>query len=109
MKVKMMRMNGVYVTDVDYADDIALLAHSIQNAVRMLNLADKYASLTGLRINSKKTLAMILPTPDIAPQPIALSTGSIDWTDKFNYLGSIVPHSEDDLNNRIRLARLQVI
>jgi hypothetical protein len=81
------------VTELQYADDNAIVAHSeedLQKAVDAFQYA--YSSL-GLRLNSKKTQILYQPSPDIPKhsicQPSITADGELlDNVEHFSYLGS---------------------
>jgi hypothetical protein len=74
MKKAMLNFEGVEVspdfsiTDLDYADDVALLGKSVGEAQKMLLKVFKVAASVGLKINIDKTKAMS-NAPDINSTP----------------------------------------
>ena len=57
-KAKSRRHPALCVTDIDYADDIALLSDSVDKAEKLLHNVEMAAKLIGLHINEKKTQYM---------------------------------------------------
>ena len=53
------RQPPIYVTDLDFADDIALLCEEIEQAQKLLNSVEAEAAKVGLHVNAKKTEAAI--------------------------------------------------
>ena len=51
--------SGKYVTDLDFADDIALISNCVKNAQKMLLSVEKWALTVGLIINSTKTVFLL--------------------------------------------------
>ena len=49
------RFQATYITDTDFADDIALLSDSIEDAQCLLSLVIKTAKKVSLSINEDKT------------------------------------------------------
>jgi Reverse transcriptase (RNA-dependent DNA polymerase) len=96
--------SGLYITDLVYADDIAIIARTREHAEAMLRAIEREASLIGLFVNKSKTLAMTVPAPTTSPAPITLESEPIAWTTDFKYLGSMIMSSESDLRHRIGLA-----
>ena len=85
---------GKHLTDLDYADDIALLSGTIANAQSMLLSIETWAAKVGLKINHSKTEYMLVGNWEAeraseAGIHLTLSTGNelIEVTD-FKYLGS---------------------
>ena len=97
------RKPGIYRIDLDYADDIAIVASTRENAETLLRNVERVANLVGLLINISKTKAIMIPSPPTPMAPISLQSGTIEWVTEFTYLGSIIPSAEADLCNRTRL------
>ena len=77
------------ITDLDYADDICLLAESRSEAQSMLSKVAEESSLVGLKISSLKTKVMASGISSQDP-PILLEQSPIDEIHEFKYLGSLV-------------------
>ena len=54
------RRPAQYLTDLDFADDIALVFHTIANAQSLLQQLESAAATVGLFINRAKTKAMVI-------------------------------------------------
>ena len=75
------------ITDADYADDIALLANTPNQAETLLHSLERAAAGIGLHVNAHKTEYMCFNQPgDIS----TLEGTSLKLVDKFTYLGSSV-------------------
>ncbi|KAJ4428965.1 hypothetical protein ANN_25961, partial [Periplaneta americana] len=74
--------------DLDYADDICLLAHSFKDMKAKLQQLEKEAQKVGLQININKTKELRIGTNQ--PTLLTLSSGVIENVKEFSYLGSIV-------------------
>src|SRR5699024_3319374 len=74
--------------DLDYADDICLLSHNIQDARRKIEILRGEAAKVGLKINIKKTKEIRINAPN--EEPLHLLDEEIERVEKFEYLGSIV-------------------
>ncbi|KAJ4431237.1 hypothetical protein ANN_19834 [Periplaneta americana] len=72
--------------DLDYVDDICLLAHSFMKA--KLQQLEKEAQKVGLQININKTKELRIGAKQ--PTLLTLSSGVIENVKEFSYLGSIV-------------------
>ena len=59
------RRQPITITDLDFADDIALLSEEIQKAQELLTRVENKAAKIGIRLNDEKTEAMVynIPTP----------------------------------------------
>ena len=86
------------ITDADYADDIALLANTPNQAKTLLHSLERTAAGIGLHVNAHKTEYMCYnQTGDISTQ----DGTSLKLVDKFTYLGSSVSSTEKDINTRL--------
>ena len=89
------------ITDADYADDIALLANTPNQAETLLHSLERAAAGIGLHVNTHKTEYMCYnQTGDIS----TLDGTSLKLVDKFAYLGSSVSSTEKDIDTRLTKA-----
>ena len=89
------------ITDADYADDIALLAITPNQAETLLHNLERAAADIGLHVNAHKTEYMCYnQTGDIS----TLDGTSLKLVDKFTYLGSSVSSTEKDIDTRLTKA-----
>ena len=99
------------ITDADYADDIALLANTPNQAETLLHSLERAAAGIGLHVNAHKTEFMCFNQKgDI----YTLDGTSLKLVDKFTYLGSSVSSTEGDIDTQLTKAwtaidRLSVI
>ncbi|XP_072035741.1 uncharacterized protein [Amphiura filiformis] len=83
------------ITDLDFADDIALLADSLSNAEELLHLVETAALTVGLSLNAKRTKGMV---SNMAA--FTLDGSELEEVDDFKYLGAWIGSSEKDCNTR---------
>ena len=89
------------ITNADYADDIALLANTPNQAETLLHSLKRAAAGIGLHVNSHKTELMCFNQKgDIS----TLDETSLKLVDKFTYLGSSVSSTEKDIDTRLMKA-----
>ena len=89
------------ITDADYADDIAILANTPNQAETLLHSLERAAAGIGLRVNAHKTECMCYNrTGDIS----TLHGTPLKLVDKFTYLGSSVSSTEKDVDTRLTKA-----
>ena len=89
------------ITDADYADDIALLANTPNQAETLLHSLERVAAGIGLHVNAHKTEFMCFNQKgDIS----TLDGTSLKLVDKFSYLGSSVSSTEKDVDTRLTKA-----
>ena len=74
------------LSDLDYADDIVLLAESASQLQSLLNRLQARASRIGLEINEQKTKVMCCCAGPIDNQ---LNGSKLEQVEQFNYLGSM--------------------
>ena len=85
----------ITIMDVDYTDDIPLLANSSAQAESLLHSLEWAAGGIGLHVNSDKTEYMFFhQRGDIS----TLNGGPLKLEDKFTYLGSSVSSTENGIN-----------
>jgi len=76
------RHSVVFLTDLDFADDIALLSDTVRNAQVLLSALECAAKEVGLLINKSKTETLVIntcTTNDI----LSLSSGPVDFAEDF--------------------------
>ena len=89
------------ITDADYANDIALLANTPNQAETLLYSLERAAAGIGLHINAHKTEYMCYnQTGDIT----TLDGASLKLVDKFTYLGNSVSSTEKHIDTRLTKA-----
>ena len=89
------------ITDADYADDLALLANTPNQAETLLHSLERAAAGIGLHANAHKTEYMCYnQTGNIT----TLDGASLRLVDKFTYLGSSVSSTENDIDTRLTKA-----
>ena len=80
------------IADADYADDIALLANTPNQAITLLHSLERSAAGIGLHANAHKTEYMCFNQA---------GGTSLKLVDKFTYLESSVSSTEKDINTRL--------
>ena len=89
------------ITDADYADDIAILANTPNQAETLLHSLEWAAEGIGFYVNALKTEYMCYnQTGDIS----TLDGTLLKQVDKFTYLGSSVSSTEKDIDTRLTKA-----
>ena len=92
--------------DLDFADDLALLSHRIQDMRDKTRALELQGSKVGLKINATKTKLMRIGTK--RDDGVSVVGGRIEEVDEFTYLGSIVSKkggTDEDIMARIGKAR----
>ena len=86
------------ITDVDYTDDIALLASTPAQTKTRVPSLEQSACGIGLHVNADKTEYLCFNQRDSIS---TLKGGRLKLVDKFTYLGSSVSSTEKDINTRL--------
>ena len=92
--------------DIDFADDLALMAQTAHDMQESLRLLVKYAGQVGLKINVMKTKLIRMNTSTRCN--LLIDGETIDEVESFCYLGSILSKdggADLDVESRIRKAR----
>ena len=89
------------ITDTDYADDIAILANTPNQAKTLLHSLERATTGIGLHVNAHKTEYICYnQTGDIS----TLDRTFLKLVDKFTYLGSSVSSTKKDIDMQIMKA-----
>ena len=100
-KKRSRRYPATTITNADYADDIAILANTPDQAETLLHSLERAAASIGLYVNAHKTEYMCNnQTGDIS----TLEGTPLKLVDKFTYLGSSVESTEKDIETRLTKA-----
>ena len=93
------------ITDADYADDIAILANTPNQAKTLLHSLEWAAAGIGPHVNAHKNEYMCYnQTGDIS----TLDGTSLKLVDKFTYLGSSFSSTEKDIDTRLMKAWIAI-
>ena len=100
-KKRSKRYPATTITDADYADDIAILANTPNQAETLLHSFERATAGIGLHVNAHKTEYMCYnQTRDIS----TLEGTPLKLVDKFTYRGSSVASTEKDIDTRLTKA-----
>ena len=99
----------INITDLEYADDMALVSSSWDNLFAMLQTLNHHCSQLGLRISCKKTKLLAVCLSPISQQARTVVFRDydvpIDTVDDFQYLGSTVSNDCTSDSEIIRAAQ----
>ena len=97
------RCPAKFVTDLDFADDIALISEEIQQAQSLLERVEGACREVGLKMNAKKT--KVLQFNQKGQVNITSKDGAmLDVVDDFKYLGSMMISTVNDIKVRKAMA-----
>ena len=96
------RHNPIVITDLDFADDIALISNNAAQARKLLSNVETECKKLGLIPNAKKTKAMIFNTAD----PLLKNSEGkmLQVVGDFKYLGAWIKSTNKDIQVRKALA-----
>ena len=80
------------LTDLDFADDVAVLSHSATTLQQMTDSLKTSAEMVGLRISSDKTKVSTVSATDT---PISIGQQTLEGVSEFQYLVSIISTNLD--------------
>ena len=92
--------------DLDFADDIALLAQTLGQMQSKTAKLDFFSRQVGLKINEDKSKVLRINAKNT--EAVKVGSRTLEEVEKFTYLGSIVDRnggSEADIKSRIQKAR----
>ena len=91
-----------------YADDLALVAPSAKALNALLEICDQFADNNDITFSTEKSLAMLVHIGSHAtftPPPVFLSGSSLQYVDRFKYLGHIITadfKDDEDIMRELR-------
>lgn len=102
------KVNGVNVNNLKYADDTVLLASSPEELQLLLDRVTSTCDEYGLKLNTQKTKLMTVSKHPINPIPITAYGVDLEQVDNITYLGSNINNDWDmskEIKQRIEKAR----
>ena len=79
-------------TDLDFADDVSLLAEMLEILVAGLLVLQDEAAPLGLQINWSKTNIQHVGEPRLTQPSVLVAAENVDLVDEFIYLGLLISH-----------------
>ncbi|XP_050684520.1 uncharacterized protein LOC126979317 [Leptidea sinapis] len=92
-------VDGVYINNISYADDMVLLGPSVGSIRRLLAICERYAMQHGLKYNCQKSnyLVIRVPSKNICNiPPMKLNGVELKKVQHFKYLGHYVTEDLED-------------
>ena len=103
------KVNGVNMNNIRYADDTVLISTSPRELQKMPNKLEKIGEQYGMSINVNKTECLEVTKLETVPRlTLFLKGNSIKQTEHFRYLGSLISNngrSTNEIKRRIVLAK----
>lgn len=98
------RKPAEYLTDTDFADDIALITRSLEHAQDLLQSLERASNCVGLYLNETKTELLNRCQTDNQHPVKTLNGTSLKQVEDYKYLGSHISSSEKDYTIRKGMA-----
>ena len=92
---KGIRIDGEYLSHLDFADDIVLFGRSRKQITEMAKELENEAEKSGLKINAGKTLFMTMCGSVQSRAPISLKCGEVKYQENTIYLGRQINMKSD--------------
>ena len=103
------KVNGVSINYIGYADDTVLISMSPMELQKMLNELEEIGEQYGISINVNKTECLVVTKLETVPRLTLFLKGNlIEDTEYFRYLGLLISsnrRSTNEINRRIVLAK----
>ncbi|VEN53317.1 unnamed protein product, partial [Callosobruchus maculatus] len=102
------KINGVNISNIRYADDTAIIADSDIGLQRLINKVNEACREYGMDMNIKKTKVMTITRSQNVPLPIFVNGEMLSRVDRFRYLGAWINTTLDqdlEIKSRIEQAR----
>ncbi|CAH0731533.1 unnamed protein product, partial [Brenthis ino] len=98
-------INGKYMKHLRFADDIVIMAETLQDLEEMLNSLGDSSRRVGLGMNLDKT--KIMSNCHVSPRPVIVNGAVLEVVQEYIYLGQTIQlgrhNFEKEANRRIRL------
>ncbi len=98
-------INGEYITHLRFADDIVVMAETVEDLNTMLDGLSRASQQVGLKMNMDKT--KIMSNARVVPTPLKVGDTTLEVVDNYVYLGQTVQlgrsNFEKEVNHRIQL------
>ena len=96
-------VQGKYLADLDYADDVEMISKCVEQLQALLNTLEENGKKFGLKINANKN--EVMRTEEAMAGNICLENRDINEVDSFKYLGTIIRNDgslEDEFAERLK-------
>lgn len=106
------RIGGVQICNLRFADDIDLIAASVEELVNLTERVDSSARSLGMQINASKTKVMAAPSGDGDLSQVKVDGTSLEEVDQFKYLGATISHDarcEKEIKRRLAIANKKMV
>lgn len=84
------KINGVPINNIRYADDTAILAPTLEDLQQIINKIGDMGNRFGLKINAAKTKLMVIGRQPIINTALTVDGNIIERVPRFKYLGAMI-------------------
>ena len=107
--MKGIKINGININNIRYADDTVLIADSEKELQNLVDKVEVESERLGLQLNVKKTYSMVITKKKKTPQCVLKTKcGDVSQVESFVYLGSTLTsdgRSDTEIKRRIGIAK----
>ena len=89
-------INGEYLNNLRFADDIVLIAETANDLQEMLSDLNRESLKVGLKMNKRKTKVMF--NTNVQSNTIKIDNETIEEVDEYSYLGQVLKLTKDHAN-----------
>ena len=101
--VKGLKIGGVNLNNLRFADDTVLIAENRKDLQNLLRVVNEKGEAFGMKINVKKTEVLVFSRDDVPPvYEISLNGNVLKQVDTFKYLGTLLSHDGRSLKKLSR-------
>lgn len=106
------RVNGVLINNIRYADDTVIIADKLDDLQRVMNRILRHSGEYGLSLNIRKTKFMKISKNNNTNEILMVGGQQIERVKKYTYLGTIITENNDyttEIRVRIEKARANFV
>ena len=104
-----LKIGGIHIANLRYADDTFLLAESEEQPQKILDRVNEVGIQVGMKMNAKKTKTIVISKDEVKPKIDIMVDGTgIQQVAKFMYLGQLIIYDgkyDMEVTRRIEIAR----
>lgn len=102
------KVNGVLINNIRYADDTVVIASNLEDLERVMNKILRCGGTYGLSLNIKKTKFMKISKNNNTNEILRVGSQAIERVKRYTYLGTLITENNDytaEIKIRIEKAR----
>lgn len=99
---KDIKINGITINNLRYADDTVLLAETLEDLQTIINKIVEVSEEYGLTLNTNKTKYMLITKSTLDNSNMYVKVQPIERVRKYNYLGTVI-NEESNSSQKIQI------